>query len=226
VGHEGGLTMRALVPAFNEETTVAGVVKPLADSGLFEEIVVVDDGSTDRTAQVAAAAGARVLQPAHNLGKGGAMLFGIANACEHDEVVAFFDADLYGLRPEHAHRLAEGIAKGYDQVCGLRDWGPVQNVIQLGYGPVVTGERMVRRWVLDALPQDCWDGYVIETAMNDVVDRQGGRTAIVFLPGVTLRTKLHKAGFLAGLAGHWKMTKEILKTREALRNSQGGSCRR
>ena len=218
--------MRAIVPAYNEEITIAGVVRPLLDAGIFEDVVVVDDGSTDRTAQVAADAGARVLQPPRNLGKGGAMLFGVTNACEGDEVVAFFDADLYGLRPEHAHRLAEGIAKGYDQVCGLRDWGPVQNVIQLGYGPVVTGERMVRRWVLDALPMDCWDGYVIETAMNDVVTRHDGRTAIVFFPGVTLRTKLHKSGFWNGIAGHWKMTREIMATRDALRTSRGASCRR
>lgn len=218
--------MRAVVPAYNEEVTIAGVVKPLLDAGIFEEVVVVDDGSTDDTAQIAENAGARVLQPAHNLGKGGAMLFGVNNACANDEVVAFFDADLYGLRPEHAHRLAEGIAKGYDQVCGLRDKGAVANVLQLGYSPIITGERMIRRWVLDALPETCWDGYCIETAINDMVHRYEGRTAIVFMPGVSMRTKSQKTGLFQGLADHWKMTKEIMKTREALRTSGGASCRK
>jgi glycosyltransferase involved in cell wall biosynthesis len=218
--------MRAVVPAYNEQVTIQGVVKPLLDARLFDEVVVVDDGSTDRTAEIATDAGARVLQPPHNLGKGGAMLFGVENACAEDEVIAFFDADLYGLRPEHAHRLANGIAQGYDMVCGLRDKGPVQNVLQLGCSPVITGERMVRRWVLDALPQTCWDGYCIETALNDMVHRHGGRTALVFLRGVTMRTKSQKTGFGQGLRDYAKMTGQILRTRRALRESGGTSCRR
>lgn len=218
--------MRAVVPAYNEEITIAGVVKPLVGSGLFEDVVVVDDGSRDRTASVAEAAGASVLRTPVNQGKGGAMLYGVEVACADDDAVAFFDADLLGLRPAHVERLMAGADAGYDMVCGLRDKGPVQNMLQLGFSPVITGERIVRRWVLDALPRSCWKGFSIETAMNDAVSRHGGRTALMFLPGVTMRTKSQKTGFGQGIRDHLRMIDQILRTRAALRDTGGTSCSR
>lgn len=217
--------MRAVVPAYNEAATIAGVVRPLLAADAFDEVVVVDDGSADATASIAEDAGARVVRTPSNCGKGGAMLHGVRTACEADEVIAFFDADLIGLKPRHVERLLDGIELGYDMVCGLRDKGPVQNVLQLGYSPVITGERVMRRWVLDALPLSCWSGFSIETAMNDVVHRQGGKTALVILPGVTMRTKSQKTGIVNGIRDYWKMTRQIMRTRRALAQSGGQSCR-
>ena len=216
--------MRAIIPAYNEALTIAGVVEPLLRAGCFDEVIVVDDGSTDRTSAVAHQAGATVVRTPSNRGKGGAMLFGVRQCCDSDEDVAFFDADLIGLRPEHAHRLLDGAAQGYDMVCGLRDKGSVQNILQLGFSPVITGERVLRRWVLDELPMSCWSGFSIETAMNDVVHRHGGKTALVFLPGVSMRTKSQKTGLVRGLSDHWRMARQIIQTRHALRRSGGGTC--
>jgi glycosyltransferase involved in cell wall biosynthesis len=73
----------AIVPAYNEEQAVAGVIDELRafDPGL--DVVVVDDGSIDRTAAVAAAKGARVLRLPFNLGIGGAVQTGFRFAYEH-----------------------------------------------------------------------------------------------------------------------------------------------
>ena len=216
--------MRALVPAYNEAATVQGVVRPLLESAIFEEVVVVDDGSTDETSILAEQAGARVVQTDRNRGKGGAMLYAIQQCCDGDSHIAFFDADLVDLRPDHAWQLRDGIDRGYDMVSGLRDKGAVQNLLQVGFSPVITGERILARWVIDALPLTCWSGYSIETAMNDTVQRHGGRAAIVFLDGVSMRTKSQKDGLWRGIRGHLKMTRQIIRTRRALRNSKGGSC--
>jgi len=72
----------AIVPALNEEVTVPRVIDELLafDPGL--DVVVVDDGSTDRTAAVAAAKGARVLRLPFNLGIGGAVQTGFRYAFE------------------------------------------------------------------------------------------------------------------------------------------------
>jgi len=217
--------MRAIVPAYNEQATIVRVVEPLLRSACFREVVVVDDGSRDRTGQLARSAGATVVRTPCNSGKGGAMLYGVQRCCDVDEDVAFFDADLLGLRPEHALRLLDGSDKGYDMVCGLRDKGAVQNILQLGFSPIITGERVLKRWVLDELPMSCWSGYSIETAMNDVVHRQGGRTALVFLSGVSMRTKSQKTGLMRGMSDHWRMARQIIATRRALKQSGGGTCR-
>ena len=73
----------AIVPALNEEATIGGVIEEIRafDSGF--EIVVVDDGSGDRTAEVARAHGAKVLRLPFNLGIGGAVQTGFRYAWEN-----------------------------------------------------------------------------------------------------------------------------------------------
>jgi glycosyltransferase involved in cell wall biosynthesis len=219
------LAVYAVVPAYNEAPSVAAVVEALRASGAFEDVVVVDDGSTDDTAARAEAAGAVAIRTPKNLGKGGAMLYGTEAIGETstDDRVAFFDADLVGLEPRHVRRMVDASDLGYDQVAGLQDRGDVVNLMQL-YGPLVTGQRVLRRWILDTLPQTCWTGYCVETAINDVVEREKGTTLLVMLDGIDTRTKLDKVGMLDGIAGQWRMIKQIAKTRDALRRTGGMSC--
>src|ERR687892_1061035 len=79
----GALRRIAIVPAHNEEGAIAGVVGEIKafDPGL--EVVVVDDGSVDRTATLAAEAGAHVVRLPFNLGIGGAVQTGFQYALEH-----------------------------------------------------------------------------------------------------------------------------------------------
>ena len=77
------LRRMAIVPAFNEEASVGRVVDELRAFDPDLEIVVVDDGSTDRTAQVARDRGARVVSLPFNLGIGGAVQTGFRYAWEH-----------------------------------------------------------------------------------------------------------------------------------------------
>jgi len=84
----------AIVPAFNEEEAVGGVVDELRafDSGL--DIVVIDDASTDRTARRARAHGARVVTLPFNLGIGGAVQTGFKYAASHGyELAVRVDGD-------------------------------------------------------------------------------------------------------------------------------------
>jgi glycosyltransferase involved in cell wall biosynthesis len=212
----------AIVPAYNEGQTVADVVGVLVQARVFRRVLVVDDGSEDDTAQAAAAAGAQVLPMGQNSGKGAAMLAAVAD-CPGD--VAFFDADLVGFQPHHAHQLVYGYEQGYDMVCGLREYDSVGNVLQAAMGPIITGERVVRRWILELLPPSCWDGYSIETAMNFVCDQWGGRVALMPMNGVRIRGKVNKGGILKGLRGHASMFSEIAATRRMLTETDGAACK-
>ncbi|MFI6242648.1 glycosyltransferase family 2 protein [Micromonospora sp. NPDC050795] len=83
-----------IIPALNESGSIADVVGEVRGELPGVDVLVVDDGSTDRTAAVAAAAGALVAKLPYNLGVGGAMRLGYRYARDHDYDVAIqIDAD-------------------------------------------------------------------------------------------------------------------------------------
>ena len=85
----------AIVPAFNRADTVGATVTALRSVPDVLDVIVVDDGSADRTASAAAGAGARVVEFARNRGKGAAIAAGVA-ASGAPEVYLLIDADLGG----------------------------------------------------------------------------------------------------------------------------------
>lgn len=83
-----------VIPAWNEEETVASTIDELRQSQPLVDILVVDDGSEDRTAAVAHNAGATICRLPFNLGVGGAMRTGYRYALRHDyDIVVQIDAD-------------------------------------------------------------------------------------------------------------------------------------
>jgi len=100
----------------NEELAIGDVVGRLRDAAPWREVIVVDDGSIDGTAQRAHAAGARVITHPYNKGNGAAVKTGIRNAT--GEFILIVDAD--GQHPpEDALRLASRLGE-YDLVVGAR----------------------------------------------------------------------------------------------------------
>ena len=102
-----------VIPAYNAERFIASTLASINRQTLPpQEIVVVDDGSSDQTANVARAAGARVVVQTSSMGPSASRNRGVAET--RTEVVAFLDADDEWF-PDHAERLmlalsAEGIA--------------------------------------------------------------------------------------------------------------------
>lgn len=208
----------AIVPAHNESPTIGRVIAALQSSPFVRRVLVVDDGSHDETCTLAKRAGATVLRAAKNKGKGQAMLAGFRYSdAEH---LGFFDADLLTLRPDHVSLLVEtASAHELDMCCGLRDYG-LWNPVQL-LGPIITGERVCSRKLLERIDADCWSGYAIETAMNDAARRGKLRTGCVMLDNLKIRNKTAKSGFFRGMLGHWKMAQEIKKTERLLEARHG-----
>ncbi len=111
-----------VVPAFNEGATVGRVVRSIYERAPMWDVLVVDDGSTDDTAAVARAAGARVVCLPFNLGIGGAVQTGFRHALDHGyELMVQVDGD--GQHdPGEIPRLLEARAAdpSIDMVCGSR----------------------------------------------------------------------------------------------------------
>jgi glycosyltransferase involved in cell wall biosynthesis len=105
-----------VIPAYNEEEAIGEVVTAALSRAGWREVLVVDDGSGDRTAERAQAAGARVVRHPYNKGNGAAVKTGIREA--RGDVVLLMDGDGQHA-PEEAERLVAGIGT-YDMVIGAR----------------------------------------------------------------------------------------------------------
>ena len=92
------MKISCVIPAFNEESTIIDVIKNVKKVKVINEIIVVDDGSTDNTYKNAKSEGIRVIKHAQNKGKGAAIKTGIAHS--HGDIILFLDADLYSISPK------------------------------------------------------------------------------------------------------------------------------
>lgn len=108
-----------VIPAFNEAEAIGDVVRQLRERFPGSELIVVNDGSTDETADRAAAAGAVVLAHEHNRGYGAALRTGTETATK--EYVLFCDADGQHTADDVARLIAA--CDGYDMVVGARGSG-------------------------------------------------------------------------------------------------------
>jgi len=200
-----------VIPARDEASTVAGVVRAARATAGVGRVVVVDDGSTDGTAAAAAAAGAEVV-PARPPGepgdKGRALELGVAATTA--PVLVFFDADIAGVAPAHLEGLAAPVLTGEAALCcGMIDYGPLRNPFFLRLPPI-TGLRALRREVFTAIPPERRQGFRIEIMINEVVARRRLPAAIRTLGGLSHRSKIRKLGWGAGLPQHLAMSMELL----------------
>lgn len=120
------------VPAFNEEKTIGKVIaeirKTLAKERYGYKVLVVDDGSTDKTAEVARKAGAVVYSLPKNYGLAEAFKAETAKSLElKADVIVHIDADSQYL-PSEIPKLINEVKKGYDLVLGSRFKGTIEEM--------------------------------------------------------------------------------------------------
>jgi glycosyltransferase involved in cell wall biosynthesis len=114
-------SISVIIAALNEEESIAGVIRAVPRE-IADEIIVVDNGSGDRTAELAAAAGARVVHEPRR-GYGRAYMAGIESISPASEIIVFLDADGSDC-PELMDRLVTPIIEDrYDFVIGSRTAG-------------------------------------------------------------------------------------------------------
>jgi glycosyltransferase involved in cell wall biosynthesis len=203
------LIIDAIVPARDEERTVADNVAAALGCRHVREVIVVDDGSSDSTADRAREAGAKVIVLDGSPGsKAHAMAAGVAMS--DADAFRFVDADCTALTGAHLDAICAPVLEGRAALSiGAFDYGRFWNPQVLRWPPL-SGERLVPRWVWESIPEQKLRGYTIEVRINEVIAEGHWPVSVRTLHGVYHRTKREKHGRREGLRRTWLMYRELL----------------
>lgn len=199
----------AIIPARDEEGTVAANVRAAGGCLHVRRVIVVDDGSSDATAARASEAGAEVLSLD---GSGGSKAHAMREGVDSTDadVLLFVDADCTGLTSSHLDAVVGPVLERRAELSlGAFDYGPFWNPI-VRRCPPLTGERCMPRWVFEAVTPDRLDGYTVEVRINEVVAERRARSVIRTMAGVSHLTKREKLGRVEGLRRTWWMYRDLL----------------
>lgn len=210
------MKVAAIVPALNEQAHIKNVLEALLKSKDIQEVIVVDDGSEDKTGTIAKGLGAKVitLRKKGGSGKAHAMQEGVKST--NAQVIIFFDADLIGLKKEHIHSLIKPILeKKADMVVGVRGrwFGLPKLVIKLDPLMAIGGERAMKRSVFENMPKQFMKGFAVEIGLNFYCREKELSVVYKDLKGLTMATKEQKMGFFKGFKDRIKMIKQVIKAR-------------
>jgi glycosyltransferase involved in cell wall biosynthesis len=198
----------AIVPAHDEEPSIARTVKALTELEGVTEVVVAVDGSTDRTAEEAAAAGARVLSAPRRAGKGRAVEAAVDRTPRAD-VYVFVDGDVGDTASQTERLLDEVLAGRLDLAIGRLpplDGGGFGMVKRLAGAAIrmvaaieseapLSGQRVITRQALDAC-RPLADGFGMEVGMTMDAGRLGFRVGEVRVDMTHRPTGRGVAGFV------------------------------
>jgi len=184
----------AIVCAYNEQDTVFDVVNSLMESPLTTEVIVINDGSTDKTSSVLKKLPAipklKIIEFETNRGKGWAMAEGITAAS--GEIIVFVDADLLNFNEKYIAQLINPLLDGRaDMVAGH----PTINTVDDTFNPFkrFSGERAVfKKDILPLVKKIKESRFGVETLINIHYKSQKKRIKHIALWGLEHPVKLQK----------------------------------
>ncbi len=204
----------AVISAYNEENTVAAVVETALKSHIIDEVILINDGSTDNTAKnlenFLSNSKYKCIEYEKNRGKSFAMVEGVETA--QGEIILFIDADILNFEEKHIKQL---IVPLVNKEAGMVIGHPTENKFDEKLNPLqmLAGERAVyKKDIVPFLEDMRATQYGIETMLNLYYKSNGQKIKFEYLWGVYHLTKIRKAGFIGSVENYASETKQIAKT--------------
>ena len=200
----------AIVAAYNEEKTIAEVLRALTTNPRIDEVIVVSDGSTDQTVAISRTFDVRTIALRENRGKGYAMRVGVDYAS--NDILFFVDGDMLNVTEETVESLLLPVLHDEcDMNIGVRHRGPALDFLHLKMqcGPVLSGIRVMKREVFELVPPQYQAKFKIEAALNCFCSRSGFRQQHTIIYELGHVIKESKRGLGRGLRARWEMSREV-----------------
>ena len=199
----------AVVAAYNEAARIGVVLDVLTTYDGFDEVVVVDDGSTDGTGAAVSAYPVTYLRLEPNQGKGHAMDVGVLHAST--DLIFFADADIVGLTHEMIRETVKPVLDGACEMFILMRNRKIYYLHMLmTFIPLLGGERALTKDLWLRLPDRYKDRFRIEAGLNFYAIYYGGGLKYRVFQGISQTVKESKFGFWEGLVRRFKMFRDVI----------------
>lgn len=204
------LGISCVVPVYNEKERVIEVLRVLTAHPMIDEVIVVNDGSTDGSAEVLdGVAGIRFISYEKNMGKSHAVMLGIQAA--KNPLILTVDSDLQGLAEEDITALVRPVMDGEVKFAMTLRKNSL-GIFKLFGCDFVSGERIFSRDLIpDITVLDKLSPFGLEVFMNDLIVKKGLKIRVIKWKNVITPRKSVKYGFWKGVKGDLKMVGQIVR---------------
>lgn len=207
------MKVSAIVCAYNEAKTIKPILKTLLRHPLVNEVVAVNDGSTDKTGKVIDSIKNEkliIINHKKNLGKGAAVASAVKKST--GDTLLFIDADTNNFCREHVDMLLSPVK--IDPACmaiGLREGDKLLDKTLNAVLKSIGGERTImKKYVIPLLPKIKKSGYGIETILNLSTVRHNRRIYYIPLPRLFHPLKTAKRTLTEVLKEYWREQNQVL----------------
>jgi glycosyltransferase involved in cell wall biosynthesis len=215
-------TITALVPCYNEATRITHVLRPLIASKFIDEIIVIDDGSTDGSAAVVRKFDPKIklIRNPSNIGKSGTISKGLIASASG--TVFLIDADISGLKTYHLDKSIEIFFQKKLDMLFLPVKSEYFNAYTqaIGWNVLATGERIIRKNLLTPYLKQFSKGYALEMFINQLGKKNNWKMDVIIWKkpekAPISPSKIKKMGLIKGIRGDFKMMSEIFKQTNVL----------
>lgn len=210
-------SIAAVIPCFNEAPRIHSVLKPVLKSLYLDEVIVVDDASTDNSVAKVLEFDGKIslIRNKKNLGKAGSVFKGIFHSTS--DIIFLIDADLIGLKPGQIDEsIVQFTSNHLDMLLVPITSGSFNLYTQaIGWNILATGQRLISKKAVLHYINKPRLGFGLEMYLNKLAQKRGWKTDVILwrktTPNPKTPSKIKKFGLLNGLRGEFKMLSQILK---------------